>query len=449
MPTLQEALDTGLVPPGTYDGKAVIRRTGTYTFAPGVIVKGSAVDDGSQVIDWQAPDCTIVGLDGSGIRRSQPDAYVDDLAFPAFVKVRAEAKRGTLRDCRFDDLDAFSVDCYANDFRAEGIRGTHCNGIRFVRCSRGVAVDCSFPVGDRMLRNTPRTVRSNDDVGGVAFNFYETPRGPVRHLIENFYVADARAKSYDYDLDGAAFEFWQASSVEIRNGVALDCDNILETGAKSGTCEDVHIHGNLFGATKSGGPYRGLMLRPVIDWLIEGNDYFGLEHWHLDINHGGGSFSAGATRNLVFRNERHAATRADRPIAQQGTGYVIEPSVSVSTGAAAATLAVILQADSYRRRDAILAASGLPKEQPVPTPDPLAELELRLADAEEAIAGVVAALQADDGPFSLLTGRVEALEAPRDTAEAERLLGPGPVGIETANPKIARAIRAVLDVAKG
>jgi hypothetical protein len=218
-----------------------------------------------------------------------------------------------------------------------------------------------------MGRDTPAPA-TNDDAGAMALNFYNTPRGPVRGIIEDCVVHDCLAPhSYDYGTDGAGIELWQSSSVEIRNCVMYDNEVTLESGSKGTVVGDIVLKNNYFFGTDAK-LSRGLMFRPVVDSLVEGNKFFGLDHWDIVVNQGSSTYAAGTTKNFIIRDNEHASTVNTKPLAINAGGAPTVSGQKVYTGAEAKIKAAQWLTEAYAKRDSILSKVGLPAS---PTPPPL------------------------------------------------------------------------------
>jgi hypothetical protein len=116
----------------------------------------------------------------------------------------------------------------------------------------------------KMVVDTPTSVNNNDDYGATAVIISGTG-----HVISGNQVNNAIAQSYDYGVDGGAFEFWQsASNVHIYNNVVTNSAGFMEMGGQPGTFSNIvvdhnnsynsgtfaviHNGGGAFGATISG-----------------------------------------------------------------------------------------------------------------------------------------------------------------------------------------------------
>jgi hypothetical protein len=155
---------------------------------------------------------------------------------------------------------------------------------------------------------------------------------------------------------------------------------VLETGSKGPAIADIVIVGNYFFATKTGGPYRGLMYRPVQDSNLANNKFFDLEHWDAVINQGSSNFGSGQTSNFKISGNQHAQTHNTKPYAINAGGQPVidKASERYFTGAEAANMATIWRKEAFAKRDIIIAKAGPsgvtptppPVPDPVPTPTP-------------------------------------------------------------------------------
>lgn len=360
-----------------------------------------------QVIDVTAPDVTIIGLNGHGMRRAASDP-VGDNDWQAFVRVRSTAARCTIAESLLDDNDVISIRVDgASDFKLVNseIMHTGC-GVFLNGAATSRIENSAIHKIDRMLRNT---ATAGDDTGAMCVAYKDAPRNSTRHKLLNSYIGEAIAYSQDYGWnEGAGVEIYQASSIEVNGCVLLDLAVTTETGSKSPIqIYDIHFLNNYIGALElqADGKNRcGLGLRPLQNSRITGNRFFDLDYWNIVIGWGSQTYGFGTNGDLVFSGNQHACTRNSKAYSYSnngGTNYTVDPAETILYGSAAQPLATQFRKEAIAKRDLILASSGLrastpPVEPPVEPPSSVdAALLARIAALE-------AGLKAEEG--ARLTG---------------------------------------------
>jgi len=87
-----------------------------------------------------------------------------------------------------------------------------------------------------------------------------------------------RAASFDYGQDGGAFEVYGASDVTIRDNVAWDNKDVLETGTSGLPCARLRFVRNLaYAASSLAGWSRGLIVACASASLIANNTLDGFD----------------------------------------------------------------------------------------------------------------------------------------------------------------------------
>lgn len=163
-------------------------------------------------------------------------------------------------------------------------------GIQVAREGAGTRIlDNQVHHNDRMLRNTPRSEDANDDAGAAAIGFL---RSTGNVTVSGNRIWGNRARSYDYEWDGSAFEIYGASNVSITDNVVWDNENVLETGTDSGTpCAGNQFVRNVaYGATTEGRSW-GMFLRCAQDMRIANNTFYRLDGFVFSIGYGSTTYS--------------------------------------------------------------------------------------------------------------------------------------------------------------
>ena len=356
-----------------------------------------------QVIDVTAPDVTIIGLNGHGMRRAESDP-VGDNDWQAFVRVRSTAARCTIAESLLDDNDVISIRVDgAPNFTLENseIMHTGC-GVFFNGAAQSRILNSAIHKIDRMLRNTPT---AGDDTGAMCVAYKDAPRNSTRHKLLGSYLGEAISYSNDYGWnEGAGVEIYQASSIEVNGCVLLDLSVTTESGSKSPIqIYDIHFLNNYIGALEliADEKYRrGLGLRPMQNSRITGNRYFDLDHWDTVIGWGSQTYGYGTNGDLVFSGNQHACTRNSKAYSYNGNGgtaYTVDPAQTILYGSAAQPLATQFRKEAIAKRDLILAGSGLgPSTPPVPVPPTDSAILERIAALEAGLKAEESARMAAD-----------------------------------------------------
>ena len=271
--------DTVLVRPGTYRGfdvavagraDAPIRVLGDP--AGGVVIDGR-LDQRRDTIHVQPGSAHVVleGLTVSGSSGSRSAGIlVDGVTTGPISVVRS----------RLTDNDGYGI--LVSESRDVTIWDSELDhdqtGVEVNGGGAGVVIrDDLIHDNDRLIRATPRDVNPNDDYGATGVSLVRTT-GPV--LVEHNQVWGNRAPSSDYGWDGSAFEIFGASGVTIRENIAWDNENVLETGTADGApCADDVFARNVAWGAASAGRARGIILRCgermllASDTLVDLDDY--------------------------------------------------------------------------------------------------------------------------------------------------------------------------------
>jgi hypothetical protein len=197
-----------------------------------------------------------------------------------------------VRRCRLLGNAGFGINIYqsrnvlveGNDISRNG------TGVQVIGEGTGVVVsDNEVHENDRMIRNTRRSVDPNDDYGAVGVAMVRTVGAVV---VSGNRVWGNRARSHDYGWDGGAFEIYGASNVTIRDNVALDNQNVLETGTDPGVlCEQNRFFRNLAYGHTTAGSSRGIILRCGAGMIIAYNTLANLDDYALDVGPDSPAFS--------------------------------------------------------------------------------------------------------------------------------------------------------------
>lgn len=345
------------------------------TYEVGDIIAGT-IPRADQVIEVTAPDVTIIGLNGSGLRRAASDPQGDG-DWSAFVRVRSTAARCTIRNSVLDNNDVISVHVAAPNFVLEDSSITRMGlGVMFDGASAksGRIISSAIHKADRMMRST---VGGSDDTGAMCVSVKGTPRvsDPLqRNRIIGSYLGDAIVWSPDYGWkEGAGVEVYQACSLEVIDSVLIDCAVAQEGGSKSVQVSDIHWINNYVGALEISNDEKlrtGLGFRPVADSRVTGNKFFDLDYWDVCIGWPSGTYAYGTNSNFVLSGNSHACTRNSKAYAYGGaggSGYTVDPNEIVLYGGAAIELAAQHRTAAVARRDMILAGAGLVSSVPPPT----------------------------------------------------------------------------------
>jgi hypothetical protein len=118
-------------------------------------------------------------------------------------------------------------------------------GIYVTRTSRGQLIDSNDIGNLRMIRNTPTSVNSDDDYGGVPMQISSR-----NNTITNNYFHDCWSQSYDYGYDGGGIEFFEEGDTIMNNIIAYntfyDNNGTFEHGSNSDGVANNPIMNNKF-----------------------------------------------------------------------------------------------------------------------------------------------------------------------------------------------------------
>ena len=250
---------------GTYRGGLTIRRSGLVLSGfPGEV---AAIRGGARDV------VRFVGVTSGALRhlvvRDAPEVGGSGVLIASSRNVRIEDD--VLRNNRSYGLRTWNStqvriagnDVFGND-----------TGIQVSYAADGVVVaDNLVHDNDRMIVNTANVY--GDDHGAVGIVFLKTTG---HSLASGNQVWGNRAASFDYGQDGGAFEVYGASDVTIRDNVAWDNKDVLETGTSGLPCARLQFVRNLaYGATSLRGWSRGLIVACASASLIANNTLDGFD----------------------------------------------------------------------------------------------------------------------------------------------------------------------------
>ncbi len=292
--TVQYALDHGpatiYLRAGTYPGGLTIRRSGLVLSGfPGEV---AAIRGGARDV------VRFVGVSSGALRhlivRDAPEVGGSGVLVASSRNVRIEDD--VLRNNRSYGVRTWNStqvriagnDVFGND-----------TGIQVSYAADGVVVaDNLVHDNDRMIVNTANVY--GDDHGAVGIVFLKTT-GPS--LPSGNQVWGNRAASFDYGQDGGAFEVYGASDVTIRDNVAWDNKDVLETGTSGLPCARLQFVRNLaYAASSLRGWSRGLIVACASASLIANNTLDGFDVSAISVVQDPGNLYLGSVDGLLVTN---------------------------------------------------------------------------------------------------------------------------------------------------
>lgn len=330
---LSAAGDTVVVRAGTFDGFDVSAHGGqgapvTVRAYGGEdpIIEGSSGRSDVIHVTPEARNVVLEGLtvQGSTAYRGSGVLIENNLEGPIVI-----------RRCRLRGNAGFGINVYQsrnvvvdqNDISDNG------TGVQIIGQGADVTVTANdVHENDRMIRNTPRSFNDNDDYGAVGIALVRSV-GPA--IVSGNRVWANRARSYDYEWDGGAFEIFGASNVTIRDNTVWDNEDVLETGTDGVVpCAGNRFIRNLAYGHTTVGRSRGIILRCGKDMLIAYNTLADLQDYALEVGEGSPVFSgpiAGAqvVDNVLTLSGAGTPYRFERP---RPAGLLIDWNLIWTTG---------------------------------------------------------------------------------------------------------------------
>ena len=170
---------------------------------------------------------------------------------------------------------------------------------------------------DRMMVNT---VGGNDDTGAQGIGFNKTTGAT---LARGNFLWNNRAPSYDYGMDGGAFEIYAASNVTITGNAMWDSHNVLETGTDGVlACSNNVFARNLAWDGNDSTRTVGLVLRCAKDMLVVHNTFVELDYWIYDVNTNSTSYSGKVDGLRIVNNVN---------VMKEGKIYALGAGIPLST----------------------------------------------------------------------------------------------------------------------
>ncbi|MBA2487940.1 MAG: right-handed parallel beta-helix repeat-containing protein, partial [Chloroflexi bacterium] len=273
---------------GTYEPFS-LRRSGSVTNP--IILAGYPGDAARPIIDGRnvIPFVVDVGfVHDVQLRRLEVTGGYAERQNGGGVLVN-NSTRVVVRESVLHDNSAYGIRSYQSTYvtiQANDIYGNG-QGVDVRYAGEGTAVlDNLVHDQDRMMVNT---VGGNDDTGAQGIGFVKSTGAA---LAQGNRLWNNRAASYDYGLDGGAFEIYAASNVTIADNTVWDSHNVLETGTDGiMDCTNNVFARNVAWDGNDATRTVGLVLRCAKDMLVTQNTFIELDHWIYDINTNSTSFS--------------------------------------------------------------------------------------------------------------------------------------------------------------
>ena len=303
--TLQHAVSaapsgsTVLIRGGRYAGFDTNRSGLTLKAYPGESV---IVEDSSRnnvvwlrgVQDWVLADLTVTGA---------PDQW------GAGVRIDSGSSRVGLHRLTVTKNRSFGVKV-AQSSQVEILNSTiswNETGIEVSGAGQGVLIHGNtIHNNDRMVVNTPEP---GGDRGANAIVFHKTV-GPIR-VTSNTIYGNRATHSYDYGMDGGAFEIYGASNIAIEANRLWDNQNIMETGTdNSAPCNNIRFLRNVAYGASTTGPSQGLILRCASNSLIAHNTLDSLDSYYFYVTGSSSDGFGGPIDGLRIVNNISQSDRA-------------------------------------------------------------------------------------------------------------------------------------------
>jgi hypothetical protein len=193
-------------------------------------------------------------------------------------------------------------------------------GLQVSRAGTGIRiVNNDVHDNDRMIVDDEEP---NNDRGANGMVFYRTT-GPI--TVAGNRVWANRAISHDYGFDGGAFEVYAASGLTIRDNVAWNNQNVMETGTDGSLpCARNNFTGNVAYGGSRNGPAGGLILRCASDMVVSDNTFDDLDRFAFYVTAAARSFGGSVDGLSITRNI--AVSRVDKLLS---IGSELPPSVVI------------------------------------------------------------------------------------------------------------------------
>jgi hypothetical protein len=243
------------------------------------------------------------------------------------------SSRVEIRDSTFRHNSAFGLRIYnSRDVHAvNNVATRNAVGIQVHHGGAGVVVaENRVHDNDRMMVNTA-DVRG-DDSGAQGIVLVRTT-GHV--LVTRNRVWGNRAPSYDYGVDGAAFEIFAASNWEFTDNVSWDNRNVLETGTDQARtpCDNGRFTRNVsYGATTTDRTV-GMILRCASNTLVANNTFDDIQYFVFAIEHMKGNYGGSIEGLRIINNVVTISTGKVYGIdTEMPAGVVIDHNLVFNTG---------------------------------------------------------------------------------------------------------------------
>lgn len=288
--------DRVLVAPGTYSGFRMTR-SGT----PDAPITITAADGGRPRIGTSGTSDSVVLLDSvHDVAISGLEVAGNPTGWGAGIRVRGASTRITLTDLDIHDNRSFGV--LLEDVSDVALTASRLSrnetGLQVSRAGAGVRIAGNDVYdNDRMIVDD---AQADNDRGANGMAFYKTA-GPT--IVEGNRIWGNRATSRDYGFDGGAFEVYAASGLTIRDNVAWNNENVLETGTDGSLpCARNAFTGNVAYGGARNGPAMGMILRCASDMLVANNTFDDLDRFAFDVTADASSFGGSVEGLRIARN---------------------------------------------------------------------------------------------------------------------------------------------------
>lgn len=311
--------DRVLVGAGAYSG---FRMTTSGTPGAPISIERAAGAARPQVGPGGAGD-SVVLLDGvHDVSLSGLQIAGNPTRWGAGVRVRNGATRIALTDLDIHDNRSFGVlmeDVTSVVLSASRITKNE-TGLQVSRAGAGVRIAGNdIHDNDRMIVDD---AQPDNDRGANGMVFYRTT-GPIVAAGNRIWAN--RARSHDYGFDGGAFEIYAASGLTIRDNVAWNNENVLETGTDGSLpCARNTFTGNVAYGGVRNGPAMGMILRCAGDMVVASNTFDDLDRFVFDVTAAADSFGGSVEGLRISRNI--AVSRADKLLSVDS---LLPPSVAI------------------------------------------------------------------------------------------------------------------------